>query len=33
MLDWLREGPALAQVSGVEVSEAPDTGEAGFRIL
>jgi acylphosphatase len=33
MLEWLREGPSLAQVSGVEVSEAPDTGGAGFRIL
>jgi acylphosphatase len=33
LLQWLRRGPALAQVSGVEVGEAPDTGVTEFRIL
>jgi acylphosphatase len=33
MVEWLGRGPALAQVDGVEVGEAPGTGAAGFRIL
>jgi acylphosphatase len=33
LLEWLRRGPPLAQVSGVEGGPAPDTGAKGFRIL
>lgn len=33
LLEWLRHGPSLAEVSEVETAEAAETGEAGFRIL
>jgi acylphosphatase len=31
-LDWLRHGPRGARVTGVETSDAPDTGSDGFEI-
>jgi acylphosphatase len=33
MVEWLGRGPALAEVDGLEVGDAPDTGAADFRIL
>jgi acylphosphatase len=33
LLAWLRHGPDLAQVTGVETAEAADTGQEGFRVL
>jgi acylphosphatase len=33
LIEWLRKGPALAQVGEIEISDAPDTGEEGFCIL
>ena len=33
MLDWCREGPPMAYVSGVEISNPPDAPpERGFRV-
>ena len=32
MLDWLRSGPRYAEVTALDVSDAPETGIAGFRV-
>lgn len=32
VLDWLREGPPAARVTGVELHEETPTGEQGFTI-
>ena len=29
---WCREGPRMAEVGSVELSEEPTTGESGFRV-
>ncbi|HTL40779.1 MAG TPA: acylphosphatase [Pseudolysinimonas sp.] len=33
LVEWLRHGPAGADVTGVEVADAAASGESGFRIL
>lgn len=33
MIEWLRQGPPLAEVTGVETTQVPDTGEITFRII
>jgi len=32
MLEWLRHGPRYAEVAALDVSDAPETGVAGFRV-
>ena len=32
MLEWLRTGPRYAEVTALDVRDAPETGIAGFRV-
>ncbi len=33
LLAWCREGPPLARIDRIEVTEEPPVGETGFRVL
>ena len=33
LIAWCREGPALADISGVEITDEPPVGERDFRVV